>query len=215
MSWKNIFKEESGKDYYKHIIKTVQEDAKNNNVYPPHSDIFNAFTLTPLDKIKVVILGQDPYHGPGQAHGLSFSVNEGTKTPPSLKNIFKEIKSDLNIDNSKTNLEPWAKQGVFLLNSFLTVVEGKPMSHSKIGWHIFTAQIIAHIGLQERPIVFLLWGAASRDQKKFVHKNHHLILEAAHPSPLSAHNGFFGCKHFSKANEFLIKNNIDPINWST
>lgn len=215
MNWKDIFKEESEKDYYKYIIATVQQDAKISNVYPPHQDIFNAFKLTPFDKIKVVILGQDPYHGPGQAHGLSFSVNEGTKAPPSLVNIFKEIKSDLNLPTQSNTLIPWAKQGILLLNSFLTVIENKPLSHSKIGWNTFTDTIISHINNVDAPIVYLLWGAPSRKKKDLITNSKHLVLEAAHPSPLSAYNGFFGCKHFSQANEFLIKNNIDPIDWST
>lgn len=214
MNWKDIFNEEFSKDYYKQLIKSVLNDAQNNNVYPPHQDIFNAFKLTPLDKVKVVILGQDPYHGPNQAHGLSFSVNSGIKTPPSLNNIFKEIKSDVNVSLSDNCLIPWAKQGVLLLNSFLTVVEGKPLSHSKIGWQTFTDTIISHINNVDAPIVYLLWGAPSRKKKDLITNPKHLVLEAAHPSPLSAHNGFFGCKHFSKTNEFLKQNNLTEIDWS-
>lgn len=215
MSWKNILKEESGKDYYKDLIRLVQQDAKTNTVYPDHSDVFNALTLTPLDKVKVVILGQDPYHGPNQAHGLAFSVREDCPIPPSLKNIFKEINSDLKLDHKFThgNLTGWAKQGVLLLNTSLTVRESQPNSHKDFGWTTFTDTIIKAVAAEDRPIVFILWGAAARNKKKFVTSPKHLVWESAHPSPLSAHNGFFGSRPFSATNIFLVKMGLTEINW--
>lgn len=212
-NWSSIINQEIQKDYYKNIVKTIDEDKKSFNVFPNEKDIFNAFKYCKFDTTKVVILGQDPYHGEGQAHGLSFSVLPGTNIPPSLKNIFKEINSDLNICINNGCLINWASQGVLLLNSYLTVIEGKPLSHSKIGWNVFTDKMLSELNNENRPIVFMLWGAASRSKKELLNNNNHLILETSHPSPLSAWNGFLGCKHFSKANEFLIKNNLTPINW--
>lgn len=213
-SWKEIIECETKKDYFINIIKFVQEDAKNYIIYPKHSDIFNAFKYCSYVNTKVVIVGMDPYHGPNQAHGLSFSVLPGFAPPPSLVNIFKEIKNDLNIEQpSHGCLIPWARQGVLLLNSFLTVRQGQAGSHRNIGWEQFTDTIISSANLIDRPIVFMLWGAFARSKKALITSPHHLILESVHPSPLSAYNGFFGCKHFSKTNEFLIKQNIDPINW--
>ena len=179
------------------------------------NDIFNALKLTPYEKVKVVILGQDPYHEKGQAEGLCFSVPKGVKTPPSLVNIFKEIKDDLNIDNTSPELSCWAKQGVLLLNTSLTVREGQANSHSGKGWEILTDAIIKKLNDRKQPIVFLLWGANARSKAAFITNKNHLVLSAAHPSPLSAYNGFFGCKHFSKANKFLVKNGIEPIDWRT
>lgn len=216
MNWKQLFKEESSKEYYKKLTNFIMEDSKQFAILPPHKQIFTAFDLCPLDKVKVVIIGQDPYHGPGQAHGLSFSVPNGVKIPPSLNNIFKEIKSDLNLTNNFThgNLESWAKQGVLLLNSVLTVRQAEAASHQKKGWETFTDTVIRAIDKTSQPKVFILWGAFARNKKQLITNPAHLVLEAAHPSPLSVYNGFFGCKHFSKTNEFLINNNISPIDWS-
>ncbi len=214
MNWKNLFQEESQKEYYKNIIAFLQEDKKSYTIYPPREYLFNAFGLCPLDKVKVVILAQDPYHGPNQAHGLSFSVLPGVHNPPSLVNIFKEIKNDLNIVPPDHGcLTSWAEQGVLLLNASLTVRDGQPNSHKDIGWHIFTDKVISVVNNLDQPIVFLLWGAFARKKKILIDNKNHLILEAAHQSPLSAHSGFFGCKHFSQANEFLKKNNLKEINW--
>lgn len=215
MSWKNLFQEESQKEYYKNIISFLQEDKKSYTIYPPREYLFNAFGLCSLDKVKVVILGQDPYHGPNQAHGLSFSVLPGVHTPPSLVNIFKEIKNDLGIvPPNHGNLTAWAQQGVLLLNASLTVRDGQPNSHKDIGWHIFTDKVISVVNSLDHPVVFLLWGSFARKKKILIDNQNHLILEAAHPSPLSAHSGFFGCKHFSQVNEFLRKNSLEEINWN-
>lgn len=189
-------------------------DSNNGKIFPKRKDLFNAFELCSLENTKVLILGQDPYHRDNQAHGLSFSVPKGIAAPPSLKNIFKELKNDLNIDlPSHGCLESWAKQGVLLLNSILTVREGSPGSHKNIGWETFTNAVIKQVNDFERHIVFMLWGAFAKSKKVLITNERHLVLESAHPSPYSA-TGFFGCKHFSKANEFLIKNKINQINWS-
>ena len=178
------------------------------------ADIFNAFKYTPYSEVKAVILGQDPYHGEGQAHGLCFSVKDGVEPPPSLVNIYKELKSDLGIEPPRSGcLTKWAKQGVLLLNTTLTVRAGAANSHSKCGWQEFTDEVIRILAKREKPMVFLLWGANARAKKSLIGGSTHLILECAHPSPLSAFNGFFGCKHFSKTNDFLIKNGETPINW--
>lgn len=214
MNWKEIIKAEQEKEYFKNIIKFIQQDAKQNIIYPSSKDIFNAFKYCPFENVKCVILGQDPYHGPNQAHGLSFSVNEGVTIPPSLKNIYKELKDDLNIDlPSHGCLINWAKQGVLLLNASLTVQAHKPNSHKDIGWYDFTDKIISILNEKDVPVVFILWGAFARQKKDLIYNSNHLILESPHPSPFSAHNGFFGSKPFSKTNEFLIKNNITPIDW--
>src|SRR6188768_338387 len=190
------------------------EKALNHTIYPPGSLIFNAFDKTPFNKVKVVLLGQDPYHGPGQAHGLCFSVQDGVPPPPSLQNMYKELNNDIGMPIPKTgNLTKWATQGVFLLNASLTVRAGEPMSHSKIGWAEFTDAVIKTISSEKKHVVFLLWGKFAQEKRVLIDESKHLILKAAHPSPLSAHAGFFGCKHFSKANEWLIKNGIDPIDW--
>lgn len=179
-------------------------------------DIFNAFKLTSYDSVKAVIIGQDPYHGEGQAHGLSFSVRKGIAPPPSLVNIFKEIKDDVGIDNTGMHgeLTKWAENGVLLLNSVLTVRADQARSHRNLGWEEFTSNVINLLNLREKPIVFMLWGADAKAKSALITNPQHLILKAAHPSPLSAYNGFFGCKHFSKANEFLKSRGIEPIDWS-
>jgi uracil-DNA glycosylase len=214
-SWKIALREEFNKPYFTSIplhIKTEKEQGKT--IYPPGSLIFNAFNTTPLSNVKVVILGQDPYHGPGQAHGLCFSVQPGVPPPPSLVNMFKELRDDIGITIPKHgNLTHWAQQGVFLLNASLTVRAGEPMSHAKIGWAEFTDAVIKKISQEKEHVVFLLWGKFAQEKRILIDENKHLILRAAHPSPLSAHNGFFGCKHFSKTNEYLSLHGLDPIDW--
>lgn len=212
--WLVPLKEEFSKDYYRNLFETINKEYSNYPVYPKAEDIFNAFHLTPINKVKVVIIGQDPYHEPGQAHGLSFSVKPGIDIPPSLVNIYKELHDDLGcfIPNNGY-LVKWAEQGVLLLNTILTVRAHQAMSHSKIGWEEFTNAAIKALNKEDRPIVYLLWGKPAQMKKEMLTNPKHLILTAPHPSPLSAYRGFFGCKHFSKANEFLIKNNIQPIDW--
>ena len=214
-SWYETLKDEFEKPYFLSLIDKVREEYKTKNIFPKPRSIFNAFNLTPLDKVKVVILGQDPYHGKGQTHGLCFSVPWGIKRPPSLVNIFKEMNSDLGIEISSDGcLEQWAHQGVFLLNSTLTVEESSPNSHKNLGWTIFTDHVIAILSKQRENLVFLLWGAHAKKKVEIIDSAKHLVLEAAHPSPLSAFNGFFGCRHFSKANSYLETNNIEKIDWS-
>lgn len=215
-SWKDVLKTEFSKPYFEQAALHVKtEKSQGKTIYPPGSLIFNAFNTTPFDKVKVVILGQDPYHGPGQAHGLCFSVQNGVQPPPSLINIFKELQDDIGIDPpAHGNLTHWAQQGVFLLNASLTVRAGEPMSHSKIGWAQFTDTVIKTISNKKEHVVFLLWGKFAQEKKILIDETKHLILKAAHPSPLSANNGFLGCKHFSRTNEYLVKNGIDPIDWS-
>ncbi len=214
-SWKQALKAEFDKPYFKQIVLHIKtEKGQGKTIYPPGSRIFHAFDQTPIDQVKVVILGQDPYHGAGQAHGLSFSVPNGVPPPPSLINIFKEIQTDIGVDPPRHgNLEHWAKQGVLLLNASLTVRAGEPMSHSKIGWAVFTDTVIKTISEKKKHVVFMLWGKFAREKKILIDTSKHLVLESAHPSPLSAHNGFFGSRHFSKANEYLVKNRIEPIDW--
>lgn len=212
--WNDILKDLINGDNYKKIREFLKREYFEKEIYPPMEDIFNAFKLTPYSKIKAVILGQDPYHEPGEAHGLCFSVTQGTKMPPSLQNIYKELKADLEIDNgNKTDLTPWAKQGVFLLNTTLTVRRGQANSHQNCGWTEFTDEVIKIVNKHPSPVVFILWGRNARNKKSLIDTNKHLVLECAHPSPLSAYNGFFGCKHFSKTNDFLVKNGIEPIDW--
>lgn len=213
-SWKEILSSEFEKDYFHSLVEFLhKEKSCGQTIYPPGKLIFNAFNLTPFNEVKVVILGQDPYHGPGQAEGLSFSVPHGINTPPSLQNIYKEIASDLGISFSKDgSLENWAKQGVFLLNAILTVRAAQPTSHSKIGWENFTDAVIKSISDNKEGVVFLLWGNFARAKKALIDVNKHFVLEAAHPSPL-ARGAFFGCKHFSKTNEILINRGLEPINW--
>ena len=214
-SWKNALAGEFEKPYFASLVRFLHhEKAAGRKIYPPGSQIFRAFDLTPVSQVKVVILGQDPYHGPGQAHGLSFSVPEGVPAPPSLKNIFKEIESDLGVRMSGyPNLEKWARQGVLLLNAVLTVRAGQPTSHSKIGWQEFTDAVIKYISDNCKGVVFMLWGGNARAKKSLITNPNHLVLECAHPSPLSAYNGFFGCGHFVRANKFLISKGEAPIEW--
>ena len=212
--WLSPLKEEFGKEYYKKLYQTVNEEYKTHVIYPPADDLFNAFHFTPLHEVKVVILGQDPYHNEGQAHGLCFSVQKGVEIPPSLLNIYKELQDDLNCTMPSSGyLKKWADQGVLLLNTVLTVRAHEANSHKGIGWEEFTDAAIRILNEQDRPIVLMLWGSNAREKKKMLNNPKHLILEAPHPSPLSAYRGFFGCRHFSKCNAFLIKNGLDPIDW--
>lgn len=215
-SWKNVLKEEFTKPYFQQIVAHLKtEKATKAIIYPPGSLIFNAFTCTPFNKVKVVILGQDPYHGPQQAMGLSFSVPDGVPHPPSLQNIFKELQTDVGMPIPATgNLINWAKQGVLLLNAVLTVRANEAASHSKIGWMNFTDAVIRKLSDEKKGLVFLLWGRFAQEKQILIDETKHTILKAAHPSPLSAYNGFFGCKHFSRTNEVLMKQGIEPINWS-
>ncbi len=211
--WDIILKDEINKDYFKNIINTVDNLYKEKEIYPKKEDIFNAFK-TPYKDIKVVILGQDPYHGEGEAHGYAFSCLK-TPIPPSLKNIYKELYSDLGIEKDMTNgdLTPWAKEGVMLLNACLTVEKDKPNSHKNLGWNIFTDEVIKKLNEREDPLVFILWGNFAKEKEKYITNKNHLVISSAHPSPFSARNGFFGSKPFSKTNNYLIKNNKKPINW--
>jgi len=215
-SWKEVLQEEFCKPYFQQIVEFLKvEKTQGKIIYPPGSLIFNAFNTTPFGKVKVVLIGQDPYHGPGQAHGLCFSVQNGIVLPPSLQNIYKELHNDIGIPIPKTgNLTHWAEQGVFLLNASLTVRAGDPMSHSRIGWATFTDAVIQIISSQKKNIVFLLWGKFAQDKQMLIDTTKHYVLKAAHPSPLSASSGFFGCRHFSKTNNFLVKNGIDPVDWA-
>jgi uracil-DNA glycosylase len=213
MDWNSFIKEEEKKDYFIKLKSFVESEYKSKICYPPYENIYEAFRLTNFDDVKVVILGQDPYHEENQAHGLSFSVL-CKKLPPSLKNIYKEMENDLNIKiNQDGNLTYLAEQGVLLLNTTLTVEAHKANSHSKKGWDIFTDNVIKELNKANRPIVFILWGNNSRSKAELITNPNHLIIESAHPSPLSAYHGFFGSKPFSKTNDFLIKNNIKPIKW--
>ena len=213
--WDGLLKEEFNKDYYLKLRAFLKQEYFTRTVYPPMNDIFNALKMTSYQDTKVVILGQDPYHGYGQAHGLCFSVKEGTPPPPSLKNIFKELHAELGIEEPRTGeLIGWAKQGCLLLNTTLTVRESSPQSHLGQGWEILTDKIISLLAEREEPVVFMLWGGNARKKKALISKKHHLILECAHPSPLSAYNGFFGCNHFILANEFLKERTITPIDWA-
>ena len=213
-SWKNALAGEFDKPYFASLVRFLREEkAAGKRIYPPGSQIFNAFELTPLQNLKVVILGQDPYHGPGQAHGLSFSVPAGVPAPPSLKNIFKEIETDLGVRMSGyPNLEKWAMQGVLLLNAVLTVRSGEAASHSKIGWEEFTDAVIRHISDNCDGVVFMLWGNFARSKSVLIDRSRHHVLEAAHPSPL-ARGAFFGCRHFSKANSLLSAAGKTTIDW--
>lgn len=214
-SWKEVLKDEFSKDYFQELAAFLKmEKAAGKTIYPPGSLIFHAFDATPFHHIKVVLLGQDPYHGAGQAHGLAFSVQPGVKPPPSLVNIFKELQQDLGVPiPSHGYLESWAKQGVFLLNASLTVRAGEPLSHSKCGWQEFTDTVIQKISDQKTNVVFMLWGKSAQEKQALIDETRHLVLKAAHPSPYSADKGFFGCRHFSKANEYLVKNKIDAVDW--
>ena len=210
-SWDKILQEEMHKNYFKYIKEFVKEERLTKTIYPPASDLFNAFKLTDFKDIKVVILGQDPYHGEKEAMGLSFSVRKGVRTPPSLKNIFKELEADLKIKRENTDLSDWAKQGVFLLNTVLTVEKDKANSHKEIGWEIFTDFVIKKISDELNNVVFILWGRYARNKKVLIDTKKHFIIESAHPSPLSAYNGFFGSKPFSKTNNYLKRHNKTEI----
>lgn len=212
--WLEAVKPEFSKPYYKKLYNFVNDEYKNRIIYPPAEDVFNAFHFTPLSKVKVLILGQDPYHNEHQAHGLSFSVLPGNDAPPSLQNIYKELKEDIGcyIPNNGY-LEKWAKQGVLLLNTVLTVRAHEANSHQGQGWELFTDAVIQAVNAQNRPIVHMLWGGPAGKKAAMLNNPSHLVLKAPHPSPLSAYRGFFGCRHFSRCNEFLKENNIEPIDW--
>lgn len=214
-SWLKLLAGEMEKPYFKALKAFLLEEKRKHIVYPPGNKIFNAFNCTPFNSVKVVILGQDPYHGAGQAHGLCFSVQEGIKPPPSLINIYKEIQADtgLTMPVHKGNLEPWAKQGVLLLNATLTVRANEAGSHQGKGWETFTDHIIQLLSAQQKELVFILWGRFAQNKEVLINTQNHLVLKAAHPSPFSAYNGFFGCKHFSKTNDYLQQKGKEPINW--
>lgn len=212
--WDSVLTVVEGSENFKKFLHVVDNEYKTKTIYPLKENIFNAFKLTPFNNVKVVIVGQDPYHGEGEAHGLSFSVQDPTPLPPSLKNIYKELYDDLGITPAKSgDLTKWAKEGVLLLNSTLTVVKDTPNSHSKLGWQLFTDYVIKLLNSKDTPIVFILWGNFAKSKKAFITNPKHLVLESAHPSPFSARYGFFGSKPFSKTNEFLKRNNIEPIDW--
>ncbi|MBQ8672484.1 MAG: uracil-DNA glycosylase [Bacteroides sp.] len=213
-SWKSKLQQEFDKPYFQALTDFVRQEYTQGTVYPPGSLIFNAFNLCPFHKVKVVIIGQDPYHGPGQAHGLCFSVNDGIAFPPSLVNIFKEIKSDIGTDTPFTgNLTRWAEQGVLLLNATLTVRAHQAGSHQRKGWEEFTDAVIRILAEEREHLVFILWGAYAQRKGAFINRERHLVLSSAHPSPLSAYNGFFGNKHFSRTNEYLQRHGETPISW--
>jgi uracil-DNA glycosylase len=215
-SWKELLKDEFKKSYFLQIASHLKaEKATNAIVYPAGNKIFYAFEKTPFTQVKLVILGQDPYHGPGQAHGLSFSVPDGMPCPPSLQNIFKELRNDIGLPIPTTgNLTPWAEQGVLLLNASLTVRANEPASHAKIGWINFTDAVIKKISDEKQGVVFLLWGRFAQDKQGLIDETKHHVLKAAHPSPFSVEKGFYGCKHFSRSNELLMRAGYDPINWN-
>ena len=213
-SWKQRLKAEFEKEYFLRLVDFVKEEYRTRTIYPPGSLIFNAFNLCPFDKVKAVIIGQDPYHGPGQAHGLCFSVRDGVPFPPSLVNIFKEIHDDLGIPVPKSgNLERWARQGVLLLNAILTVRANQAGSHQGKGWEQFTDAVIKILNEEKNNLVFFLWGAYAQNKGAVIDKTRHLVLESVHPSPLSAAKGFFGNRHFSKCNEYLTMHGIEPVKW--
>jgi uracil-DNA glycosylase len=213
-SWEKVLQPDFDKPYFKELTDFVRSEYATTTIYPPAPLIFNAFNLCPFDKVKVVIIGQDPYHGPGQAHGLCFSVNDGIQFPPSLQNIFKEIKSDLDIPiPTSGDLTRWAEQGVLLLNATLTVRAHNAGSHQKKGWETFTDSVIRILAEQKENLVFILWGAYAQKKGAFIDKNRHLVLSSAHPSPLSAYNGFFGNHHFSLTNKWLTEHNLKAIDW--
>ena len=215
-SWKEVLKTEFEKPYFLETVTFLRmEKAAGKTIYPPGSLLFNAFNTTPFDAVKVVLLGQDPYHGPGQAHGLCFSVPDNIPPPPSLINIFKELHNDTGVPIPRSgNLTRWAKQGVLLLNASLSVRANEPMSHSRIGWAHFTDSVISKVSELKRNVVFLLWGKFAQEKQALIDETKHLVLKAAHPSPFSANNGFLGCRHFSKTNEYLVRSGVDPVDWS-
>jgi len=213
--WRNRLGEELEKPYFQKLSAFVDGERQAYEVFPPEDDVFNALNTTPYEKVNVLLLGQDPYHGPGQAHGLCFSVQNGVPPPPSLINIFKELHSDIGVEVPRSgNLTKWAQHGVFLLNASLTVRAGEPMSHAKIGWATFTDTVIKKISDKKEHVVFMLWGKFAQEKKILIDETRHCILKTVHPSPLSASGGFFGCKHFSKANAYMVSKGIDPIDWS-
>ena len=211
--WDIVLKDEFKKDYFRNLGIFIKKEYKTKIVFPPYQNIFDALRFTDYDDVKVIILGQDPYHGLGEAHGLSFSVKEGVTMPPSLQNIFKELYNDLGIKRTKSDLTDWAKEGVLLLNSIMTVVKDKPLSHKDKGWEIFTDTIISKLNERKDPVIFILWGSFARSKKEFITNKHHLVIESTHPSPFSARSGFFGSRPFSKTNEFLKKNKIKEIDF--
>jgi uracil-DNA glycosylase len=215
-SWLELLKDEFNAAYFSQLRQFLVQEKRTQTVYPPGSLIFNAFDHTPVESVKAVILGQDPYHGPDQAHGLCFSVNDGVQFPPSLQNIFKELKTDIGMETPQSgNLTKWADQGVLLLNATLTVRASQAGSHQKRGWEQFTDAVIKRLSDNRQSLVFLLWGRYAQNKESLINKeNGHLILKSVHPSPLSAHGGFFGCKHFSKTNDFLKSKGIEPIDWN-
>jgi uracil-DNA glycosylase len=213
-SWENLLVGEFEKPYFSQLTTFIKDEYSKHVIFPSGKDIYNAFNLCPVESVKVVIIGQDPYHGPGQAHGLCFSVNDGIAFPPSLRNIFKEIKNDIGTPIPETgNLTRWAIQGVLLLNATLTVRAHQAGSHQKKGWETFTDQVIQHLSESKEHLVFLLWGAYAQQKRKLIDTEKHLVLESVHPSPLSASRGFFGNHHFSKSNEYLISNGLEPVRW--
>ena len=212
--WKTLLEEEKEKEYFKKLEDFLDSEYKTNTIYPEKENIYNAFDLTSYENTNVIILGQDPYHGPEQAHGLSFSVeSDKAKFPPSLRNMFKELRSDLGIERNDRNLTDWAKQGVLLLNTVLTVQAGKAASHRKKGWEIFTDTVIKKLNDKDEQVIFVLWGGDAKKKVPLITNPKHRIIEGVHPSPLSAHNGFFGSKPFSQVNEYLVKVNKNPISW--
>ncbi len=211
--WDKILEGEFKAPYFRELGVFVKNAYQHQTIYPEYKDIFNAFRYTDYNDVKVVILGQDPYHGDHEAHGLSFSVKEGVAMPPSLRNIFQELYQDIGVKRTQTDLTDWAKQGVLLLNSIMTVVKDSPLSHKDKGWEIFTDNVIRKLGEREKPMVFVLWGSYARSKKELIQNPKHLILESVHPSPLSANRGFFGSRPFSKINQFLEKNGDQPIEW--
>lgn len=212
--WDVILKEEMKKEYFRKLGTFVKQEYQHKVIFPAYANIFNALRYTDYDQVKVVILGQDPYHGDNEAHGLSFSVQEGVRRPPSLQNIFKELEFDLGIKRDHTNLIGWAEQGVLLLNSIMTVERNKPLSHKDKGWEIFTDYIIQSLNQRKEPVIFVLWGSYARSKKVYITNPQHYIVECVHPSPLSANRGFFGSKPFSKINHFLENHQLKPIDWS-
>lgn len=213
--WDSLLAEEFEKEYYLQLREFLRQEYQTNRIYPPMEDIFNAFKYTSYSDVKIVILGQDPYHGEGQAHGMCFSVRPNVPMPPSLQNIFAELHDDIGMFAPHSGyLVPWAREGVLLMNTVLTVRDSQPNSHKGKGWEILTDRIITLLGQREQPIVFLLWGSHARKKKELITGSQHLILECAHPSPLSAYRGFFGCGHFSQANQFLYDHGITPVDWN-
>ena len=213
--WDEVLSSVWNSEGFHKFMNNVKKEYEKNTCYPEFNNIFNALKLTSYKNVKIVIIGQDPYHGEGEAHGLSFSVQEGVKLPPSLQNIFKELYTDLGIQNGKCgDLTPWAKEGVLLLNSVLTVIKDRAASHKELGWQLLTDHIIKLLNLKEEPVVFILWGNFAKSKKKYITNSKHLVIESAHPSPLSAYNGFFGSRPFSKANNFLKQNKIKEVNFT-